>query len=421
VLLCSAFALAISAAGAGASAGAGSGVVIAVSPTDVLLDAAVHIQISGLRAGEQVTLRASTTSQVGRTWSSSAQFRADGRGDVDPASSPALLGTYLGRDARGLFWSMRPAGWRNPEVTIDFSPPSGPTAVRLAAVVGGHVVATTSFTRRTSDSSVTAHAVTPAVDGIYGRFYSPPGSAPAPGVLLLGGSEGGLSFDATASVLASHGYPALELAYFREPGLPQQLKRIPLEYFQRALEWLASQPGVDPKRIVIVGASRGGEAALLVASTYPSLVRGVVGYGASAVVQPSPDRKSPAWTLGGKPLPHVIKFSPASTNPPEAIIPVEQIAGPVLLLAGDQDLVWPSAPYARVIVQRMHANDKWDVTILVYHGAGHRIGLPDVPLVPRLTGPGGLRPFGGTLEGDAQASQRSWPRVLQFLATLPSS
>jgi dienelactone hydrolase len=416
-----ALALAVLTTGAGASTGAGPRVVIAVSPKDVLLDAAVRIRVSGLRPHEQVTLRASTPSEVGRTWRSSAQFRADGRGDVDPASSSALLGTYLGRDARGLFWSMRPAGWRNPEVTIDFVPPSGPTAVKLAAIVGGHVVAATSFTRRTSDSSVTTHAVTLAVDGIYGRFFSQPGSAPAPGVLLLGGSEGGLSFDTTASLLASHGYPALELAYFREPGLPQQLKRIPLEYFERALEWLASQPGVDPKRIAILGASRGGEAALLVASTYPSFVRGVVGYGASSVVQPSPDRKSPAWTLGGKPIPWVRNFSPADTSPPEAIIPVEQIAGPVLLVAGDQDLVWPSAPYAHAIVKRMHANGRWGVTALVYHGAGHRIGLPDVPLVPRLTGPGGLRPFGGTLEGDAQASEHSWPHVLQLLAKLTSS
>jgi len=416
-----ALALAVLTTGASASTGAGPRVVIAVSPKDVLVDAAVRIRVSGLRPHEQVTLRASTTSEVGRTWRSSAQFRADGRGDVDPASSSALLGTYLGRDARGLFWSMRPAGWRNPEVTIDFVPPSGPTAVKLAAIVGGHVVATTSFTRRTSDSSVTTRAVTLAADGIYGRFYSRPGSPPAPGVLLLGGSEGGLSFDTTASLLASHGYPALELAYFREPGLPQQLKRIPLEYFQRALEWLASQPGVDPKRIVILGASRGGEAALLVASTYPSLVRGVVGYGASAVVLPSLDRKSPAWTLGGKPIPWARNFTPAGTSPPEANIPVEQIAGPVLLVAGDQDLVWPSVPYAHAIVKRMHANSRWGVTALVYHGAGHRIGLPDVPLVPRLTGPGGLRPFGGTLEGDAQASERSWPRVLQCLAKLQSS
>src|ERR671936_1469150 len=94
--------------------------------------------------------------------------------------------------------------------------------------------------------------------------------------------------------LAGHGYPVLQLAYFREPGLPQSLTRIPLEYFERALGWLSRQPEVDPRRIVTWGWSRGGEASLLVAATFPELVHAAVAYVPSAYVFPAlPDASAP--------------------------------------------------------------------------------------------------------------------------------
>ena len=68
-----------------------------------------------------------------------------------------------------------------------------------------------------------------------------------------------------ARMLAAHGYPALAVAYFGVPGLPQNLSAILLEYFERALGWLAAQPGVDPARLVVLGGSRGSEAAELLA------------------------------------------------------------------------------------------------------------------------------------------------------------
>jgi acetyl esterase/lipase len=68
-----------------------------------------------------------------------------------------------------------------------------------------------------------------------------------------------------AGLLAAHGYPTLSLAYFGEPGLPRELVNVPLEYFARAVRVLRRQPGVDPDHIAVMGDSRGGEAALLVA------------------------------------------------------------------------------------------------------------------------------------------------------------
>jgi dienelactone hydrolase len=96
---------------------------------------------------------------------------------------------------------------------------------------------------------------------------------------------GGLS---TASLLASHGYPTLAVAYFHAAGLPDSLKKIPLEYSATAARLLAKQPGVDPEDLIALGASRGTEATLLLAQNFPKLVHGAVLHAPGAKVNDSP-------------------------------------------------------------------------------------------------------------------------------------
>src|SRR5205085_10788827 len=117
-------------------------------------------------------------------------------------------------------------------------------------------------------------------------------------------SSGGHS-ELPAAVLASHGYPTLSLAYFGEPGLPQELRSIPLEYFRGALRWLAARPGVDGRRLVVLGISRGGEAALLAGISFPDLVHGVITCtgGGPVVLGTAPGVSDSAWTLGGAAIP----------------------------------------------------------------------------------------------------------------------
>ena len=119
-------------------------------------------------------------------------------------------------------------------------------------------------------------------------------------MLEFGGSEGGLSV-VMSRVLAAHGYPSLALAYFKEPGLPQGLARIPLEYFATALRALRAAPNVDPRHVLVAGVSRGSEAALLLGVHYPQLVDGVLAGVPSSVANVGyPDTSSPAWTLAGR-------------------------------------------------------------------------------------------------------------------------
>ena len=99
--------------------------------------------------------------------------------------------------------------------------------------------------------------------GVVGRLFLPPGTAPAPGVVLFPGSEGGLdSQTSNASLLASHGCAALVAATFAGDGppfdgLPQRLERVPLERFADAIRLLARHERIDPTRVSAMAISRG--------------------------------------------------------------------------------------------------------------------------------------------------------------------
>src|SRR5262249_50058039 len=125
----------------------------------------------------------------------------------------------------------------------------------------------------------------------------------APGVLVLGGSEGGYP-DEDAALLASHGFTALSVAYFGIDGGRKELAEIPIELFQRALDWLARQAAVDSSKLAVLGTSKGAEAALLLAARN-SRVKAVVAYAPSSIAWScicSSDTLG-SWTLGGAAIP----------------------------------------------------------------------------------------------------------------------
>src|SRR5947209_2937261 len=88
---------------------------------------------------------------------------------------------------------------------------------------------------------------------------------PQPGVIVLGGSEGGLA-DRHAALLASKGFTTLSVAYFGVDGLPAHLHRVPIEGVRAAAAWLRERPQVAGDKVGVVGASKGGELSLLLAS-----------------------------------------------------------------------------------------------------------------------------------------------------------
>jgi dienelactone hydrolase len=105
-----------------------------------------------------------------------------------------------------------------------------------------------------------------------------------------------------------------------------------------------------------------------------------------------------------------------------ATIPVERIAGPVLLVTGQDDQAWPSPVFAERVMACLDRHGfPHPHRHLSYAGAGHAIGLPHahgLPYVPtygRAPATGPVFAFGGNPRDDAFANADSWRQVLQFL------
>jgi len=149
-------------------------------------------------------------------------------------------------------------------------------------------------------------------NGLEADFFYRKSDWPQKAVILLGGSEGGRSWSYRSEFikeLTARGFCALSVAYFGTDRLPQRHIAIPLEYFQKAFQWLASQKElVIPDDYALVGVSRGGELALLLGSRHPE-VKAVVAIGASPVVWVGMiddlGRQHSAWSERGKELPFV--------------------------------------------------------------------------------------------------------------------
>ncbi len=100
-------------------------------------------------------------------------------------------------------------------------------------------------------------------------------------------------------------------------------------------------------------------------------------------------------------------------------IPVERICGPVLLISGEDDRLWPSPVLAEIAVARLaRCKHPYPVTHLRYGAAGHMIGPIGLPAtVSTVLHPlrGRALALGGMPAGNAAAAFDSWPRVIGFL------
>jgi acetyl esterase/lipase len=260
--------------------------------------------------------------------------------------------------------------------------------------------------------------------------------------VMLSGSSGGIP-EAPARRLAENGITAFALGYHGAPGLPPELVEIPIESLARGIE-LFRESYAGRRSVGVVGISRGAELALLLAVYLHDAIGPVVAVAPSHVAwsglkAPGPgDRRTTrsTWTWRGAPLAFVqhkagiepvfnerglrvdVYHDLASFEPAEidaARIPVERSVGPILLLSGDDDHMWPAASMAEEIVRRMQDHGRGgDVTNVVYPGAGHIFLMRDF-LPPAGAGNAPPFDFGGTAQADELASADAWRRVVTFL------
>lgn len=398
----------------------------------VLLGDPLDIVVKGLPAGAKVTLEGCFAST--ENWDSSAAFEADADGTVDVASSAATSGSYTGVDADGLIWSMTPR-------KSACSPEPPMYSMRFAASVAGKTVASATVALYLTTENVSCASVKD--DGLVGYYCVAKGAPKAGGIVAFGGSEGGLETgQALAQYYASLGYPTLGLAYFGAPGVPSTLANIPLEYFQKAFKWLTAQTEVLPGKLLVNGASRGGELSLLLGATFPE-VTAVVAELPSGVRWPGLDGVSSAWTYKGVPLafipiggapgtgyPVPVKepggitaysdlpgfiSSLAAATPAQisaATTQVQKTKGPILMIGGFDDQLWGACNLSQyavsLLVSSGHA-DKYADSLLCYPDAGHNVISfeLDLPTTESMfyEEDGQYYAMGGTPQGIASASR----------------
>lgn len=413
--------------GSAAGAGVHASVHLRVTPAQSLMDTPLSISVSGLRPGQHTVLRVTSIDAHGVQWMGDATFVANAAGVVDPARMAPVAGatsSYHGVRPMGLIESMTGT---NPAGYFPYSWGSSPRTFTISATQSGRHPVPVKVARSTAAPNVTSTAVTLASAGFVGELWQPaPRTARRPALVIIGGSGGGLAGTALAALLASRGYPTLGVAYFSAPGLPATLANIPLEYLARALRWLGTQPNVDPRQIYVLGASRGSEAALLLGAYFPNLVAGVIAGSPSNVAGCSfpTGCAAPAWTLNGEPLPFSSQAgNPAPTDNPAAVIPVERIHRPILLVCGGSDQVWDSCRSAQAMMTRLGANRDLQAHVLLSDpNAGHGItGL--IAYQPggynstgAVTPQSGDLTTGATSAANAIAVAQIWPKVLMFLA-----
>jgi dienelactone hydrolase len=143
----------------------------------------------------------------------------------------------------------------------------------------------------------------------------------------------------------------------------------------RMIEWLASQPGVDPDRIGVVGYSFGGQVALLTGALSQRVKAIVSYYGPIDLVKLKEyqGRYWDAWAASCESNP--IKPSPVSV--------AGQIKSPVLLIHGDADTTVPPEQAEEMENALRTSGDS--VQLYLESGAGHRdSGIPSWSAMQRF-------------------------------------
>jgi len=236
--------------------------------------------------------------------------------------------------------------------------------------------------------------------------YYPGGDSTKHGIIILNGS-GGVKWTSMAQRLAHNGHSVLALSYFNrgtDNGIvPDSLEMIPLEYLDAPKAWLKKQKETSNDGVILIGLSKGAELALVL-SAHDSDYSGVIGLSPSNVVWAGIPKKMStimsapsSWSYKGKGLPfvpyvtmsnllkaglksktsdrHVASIA-AYDNVENALIKVEKIDFPILVLSGGRDDMWPANEMAANICERANLNKAVaNCTHYNYENASHVLGL----------------------------------------------
>ncbi|MEM9705201.1 MAG: acyl-CoA thioester hydrolase/BAAT C-terminal domain-containing protein [Pseudomonadota bacterium] len=418
------------------------------------------LYLSGLRAGQTVTVQSSLETPTG-PWLAVQTFETGNAGVVELGAGVDIL------DPGWMWWSvapMPPAGGLSRaaiEAGYELAPQIGPLDALhytlTAETDNGERIETTCIRERLPQTVTVAEV---SEGRLRGKYFAPTNGDPVASVLVLGGSEGGIT-EGRAAALAAEGFGALALAYFGYADLPKHAESISLELFHDGVCWLRAR--TNGGKCAVWGGSRGSEAALMTAAIWPDEIAAIIGWVPTHLLHAGFDMSGgedfslshrSMWTLHGDPLPagHKLALSEdllaarrsGYSEPPghqysneylaawrsvplgdECEIPVERITAPILLISAEDDQLWPSTYGSDRLIERLHRfGKKEQARHVVLPNCGHAIGMPNEPRPHSNTAfwtdgysgvDGGFIDNGGSPETNAAGARQGWAEALAFL------
>lgn len=218
-------------------------------------------------------------------------------------------------------------------------------------------------------------------DGFIGSLYCPEQDCySGKAIVLFGGSDGYFSLSCLiAEQFVMRGMTVLALAYWNQPGLPDTYAAVPIEPVERAAMWLT---GNGYEKVGLWGISKGAELALLAGTKLTKYISCVIAVCPMHCCMQGIDAKKKrelpcsSWSYRGRELPYAsvltkkgrvlkdfLKYKEVHMRscyegtlteaPRAALLPVEEIRGPILFLSADHDAMWPAKEAADLMMKRL--------------------------------------------------------------------
>ncbi|KAF7646495.1 hypothetical protein LDENG_00185930 [Lucifuga dentata] len=419
------------------SMSSGVAAVLSVRPVRGMVDEAFQVLVENLPSAFPVTLHALHQSEDRDYWEAYGHYVSDHRGSVSVSEDMSFGGTYVGKEAMGLVWSLRPVPGSRPALRLRKMNVCSPMLLAVS-VYGGHVAE--GFREQVPLASVLMERwyMAPGVQRIdvkekrvKGTLFIPAEMKRGglfPGLLDMWGGGGGL-VEYRAALLASHGFVTMALEYIGTGDLSSA--DMELSYFEMAFDLIRSHPQVMKDRVGIFGLSLGTLMTLNMAA-YSNVINPrccVCVSGSHVQFLDHPTTK----TVGEMMARNLNKVRMDEQNQViwrDIILPlptdlsqkvdVGKIKCPLLLVNGNDDQNWATVESAEDINQMMHvAGNEHLLTTLTYPGAGHLIEPPYSPHIRAsnftLYGKKVVVLWGGKTKPHSDAQEDAWKKILAFL------